>query len=139
MEKVIQTKKNFNPHITVSLFILSEHKLSSERFSYDSLEYFDKQTISDPNLIDTLRTLSDAELSAPLSFENSQQIPREPKKIKKNPRIDEIKTPTSPLDATSSHNPNLSQPRLTSRLRRQPVKDYRTDIPLSKVNFDPKF
>ena len=92
-----------------------------------------------------LHTALDAHMSPPLSFENSQQIPRDPinKKTKpqlakripptspfdalsstnlqssqlENPQLNQVKPPTSQLDVTSSQNPNFSLPRLISRLR----------------------
>ena len=77
-----------------------------------------------------MRTPFDANLSPPLSFENSQQRPREPYNQIKRPRLVKIIPPTSPLDATSSQYSNFYQPTLRSCLRRQPVKDYRTNAPL---------
>ena len=155
-----------NPHISISPLNPSENIYWPDRSPFDSLENPDEETTPDPKLIDNLRAPLDADLTSPLSFENSQQIPREPKNQKNNPQLNKIEPPTSPLDvissqnlpncqindpqidkiipptsqldATSSQNPTFSQPRLTSRLHRQPVKDYRTNIPLSKNYYDPK-
>ena len=51
----------------------------------------------------------------------------------KNPYLDKILKPTSQLDKTSHQNPTFFPARtLTSRLRRKPVKDYKTNILLLK-------
>ena len=56
--------------------------------------------------------------------------------VKKNTNQTDTKTPTAPpLGATSSQTSVYSQSRTTRRLRRQPVKDYRTHVPPSKYYF----
>ena len=97
LQKLIQKYKtvSFNPNIIISPFNPSENKNSPEKYPYDSLENSDEETTPDTNLIDNERTPFDANLSPPLSFENSQQIPREPNNQINKPQLDEI-IPSTP-------------------------------------------
>ena len=110
-----------------------ENENSPEKSPYDSLENSEEVTTPDPNFIDNVRTPFDADLSLHYLLKNRDKY-QESQRIKKKPQLAKILPPMSPLDATSSQNRNFSQPRLTGRLRRQPVKDYRIYIPLSKLN-----
>ena len=157
---------SFNPRITIYPFNPSENIHSPKRSLHDSLGNSDEKTTTDCKLLDNFHTPLDADVSPPLSFKISQRIPREPivqlpnpllaniipptspldatssqnqaNSQKKFPELDEVLPPTSQIDATPSQKPTFSQSRLTRRLHRQTLKDYRTNIPLSKKYFVPK-
>ena len=95
---------SFNPHITTSPINPTENIHSPERSPYDSFENSGEETTPDPKLLDNVRTPFDAYLSSPLSFDNSQQIGKDPNIQIKKLQVATIIPPTSPVDTTSSQN-----------------------------------
>ena len=118
----------FQSHVTISSGNPADEKCLPKWSPYDSLEDSEKENRTIFTLTDRHHNslnATDVHTSSPILLDNSQQ-PLLRQMLIKNNQDDTLAPTVPPLGATTSQTSVISQFRKTRCLRRQHVKDYRT-------------